>query len=265
MASVKILIGYTLALLTIQSLGLPTSGRRETLKPLRSHEDPTSPVFGSKHCHHFQNLWDQPKIDTFRNLLIAVNSTFAANNIDWAIAHGTALGYARFGTFIPWDDDMDITVGADNWESARSLFTPPLCTYPWQERWHPPFWKVYFCDSPNAGSYPWKFPFIDVFEEEAEEAEDKYNIKVLPSKAITFAGLSLRGPENLEAVPLEYGNYADCTSDSWNHQFERSETAVPVTVPCWELMMVCGPQFNGAWRASSNYLAGKKILDGNAP
>ena len=38
------------------------------------------------------------------------------HNIDYQLAGGTLIGAIRHRGFIPWDDDMDITMTRNNWE-----------------------------------------------------------------------------------------------------------------------------------------------------
>lgn len=44
------------------------------------------------------------------------------NNIQYVLAYGTALGCIRHGSFIPWDDDLDVQMTRENYEKFLKLF-----------------------------------------------------------------------------------------------------------------------------------------------
>lgn len=55
-------------------------------------------------------------------MLEYVDSFCSENDIEYCVAFGTALGAARHGGPIPWDDDTDIYMPAKDYERFRTLF-----------------------------------------------------------------------------------------------------------------------------------------------
>lgn len=51
-----------------------------------------------------------------------INDFCQANDIDYCLMGGSALGAKRHQGFIPWDDDLDIFMTPDNYEKFRTLF-----------------------------------------------------------------------------------------------------------------------------------------------
>lgn len=54
-------------------------------------------------------------------ILSWIDDIFTNNNIKYAIACGTALGYVREGKIIDWDDDIDLVVPEKYWSKAMSI------------------------------------------------------------------------------------------------------------------------------------------------
>lgn len=54
--------------------------------------------------------------------MIFIDKLCLENNIDYCIMGGTALGAARHGGFIPWDDDLDIFMTPENYEKFKKVF-----------------------------------------------------------------------------------------------------------------------------------------------
>lgn len=55
-------------------------------------------------------------------IMAFIDSICKANNIDYYIMGGTALGAVRHSGFIPWDDDLDIFMTPENYEKFRRVF-----------------------------------------------------------------------------------------------------------------------------------------------
>lgn len=51
-----------------------------------------------------------------------IDELCTANNIDYCLMGGSALGAKRHGGFIPWDDDLDVFMTPDNYEKFREVF-----------------------------------------------------------------------------------------------------------------------------------------------
>lgn len=175
-----------------------------------------------KYCNRFPNVWANKDMEkNFLDILIYLNKLFMDNNIDYTIAFGTVLGYERHGDFIPWDDDLDIVIRKSDTKRARSLIRKPFCTHNFWGGW-----KLYKCDSPNAGKYNWKYPFVDVFDNGNSKSHKKsaYDNIIFPSKPANMHGLDIRIPQNVSKhLKLRYGpSYMRrCASPFWDHKNEK--------------------------------------------
>ena len=54
--------------------------------------------------------------------MVELDEICKANGITYYLAAGCALGAIRQGRFLPWDDDIDIFITRDNWETAAAAF-----------------------------------------------------------------------------------------------------------------------------------------------
>ena len=59
-------------------------------------------------------------------ILKSVDSIFRKNKIDYWIDAGTLLGAVRHGGFIPWDDDIDVSIRREDYVRAREVLQKEL-------------------------------------------------------------------------------------------------------------------------------------------
>lgn len=174
------------------------------------------------YCNRYPNVWKNKDMDKdFVDILRYLNNTFMHHNVDYTIAFGTALGYERHGDFIPWDDDMDVVIQKDNSSFIRSFIKKPFCTHNFWGGW-----KLYKCDNPNAGSYAWKYPFVDVFDNGNTNyhKNSAYDHILFPSNPGIIHGLEIRIPKNISKhLTLRYGEgyMQKCASPFWDHKNEK--------------------------------------------
>jgi len=69
---------------------------------------------------------------------------------------------------LPWDDDVDLCVSIDDRSRLQSIVNKELSSEPYsivvmQMHKRQNNDKLFFSWCPQAGRYPWRFPFIDVF------------------------------------------------------------------------------------------------------
>ena len=193
----------------------------------------------SEICKRYPNFWKDKELKRkFTDLLFYADKIFRSASIEYCISFGTALGFRRMKQLTPWDDDVDLLIRRSNSSSGRLLIKPPYCT---EKFWGG--WKIFRCDSRNAGKWPWKYPFIDIFDNTDVEGRYKnsgrYEV-VFPSVDITFEGMKLKGPKNIDKHLSYYGsNYLeDCVAPHWDHANEKTRGKW-LKHKCKDVMKLC--------------------------
>lgn len=108
-------------------------------------------------------------------MLKYVDKICRENNIKYWLSSGTCLGAVRHGGFIPWDDDVDIEMCADDFVKLRKVIESQSdCPYKWQDMESDPSYSLPFAKLRDTKSlvneidgrdqkYVYNGIFIDIF------------------------------------------------------------------------------------------------------
>jgi len=171
-------------------------------------------------CYSTQMTLDEKErslqlLDTFHRLS-------ERHQLDYAACYGTALGHVRHGGFIPWDDDVDVCVPAEQADRlARVLGDMPAWT---GYAYHPEdFHKVFDKSGADAG-LPWRWPFLDVFEVPKDDPHHPHLFPGRTPEQLFEGRLPLRLPHDAAAhLALQYGErYMEQLLDGgYSHRLEK--------------------------------------------
>ena len=79
-----------------------------------------------------QELSIKQTIEVRKNILEAFHKQCERIGIKYSIGYGTLLGAVRHGGMIPWDDDIDVLVTRNDFETLCSLYNSNNCTDKYQ-------------------------------------------------------------------------------------------------------------------------------------
>ncbi len=193
-------------------------------------------------AQYFADAWSFEEFHQARDLLARVIDIGNRLNIKLFIDSGTLLGYARMGTMLPWDDDLDLGVihsdEADGLAAAAAAAGLQVVDGGTHKDFRD-FLKL--CD-PAYAPVTWKsvtytWPFIDVFIFDRQGSlavgrSKSNNAKIpldliLPLRGVSFLGLDCWVPADVPSVLDVY--YADWrvseVSTWWDHRHEREAPA----------------------------------------
>ena len=231
----------------------------------------------SRRSHHLVELL---------NMLDFLNEEFAQLGGQFSLAHGTFLGAVRHGTFIPWDDDVDVHIRAQDAALFQELIKNSNGKYCVARFWGG--FKLFPCKAPpydNAArrKLSWRYPFIDVWDQMHDTSGAKYkggqnmcitppccsgkqieNL-VFPTKPMKFAGKIYPAPRYpMRYLRSKWGPHVkelwqDCRASTWDHSTEKTK---PVSRPyagrgvsCMSLPAVC------VYPKGTDFLNGRELME----
>lgn len=206
-------------------------------------------------CRAFPYVWgDATKYLNTTRLLNKVTTFLKTHDQEYVLIGGALLGLVRHnGSFVPWDDDVDLYVRHSTLSLLPSLIerTSDLCYgHFWSEQI-----KIYECDS-QKNDEGHGYPAIDIqnmrnntYKELDIQSRGAYNDDVLwPSQWATLEGISIRIPFRTEEHMVRYfGREYNmiCQPTIWNHQFEcENRLDVHGPVKCAEVQERCSESWS---------------------
>ena len=187
--------------------------------------------------------------EMYIRLMKEVDAAGKRCNVTTLLAGGSLVGSLTMHRRLPWDDDVDMYVVGNTGDQCvrddiyvRSAVTGMTAMVRGQ------YFKVFFKQSPAAGKYPWRYPFVDVFTlhgnathmwqktTETPMGRDVYARDwILPTTKRAFGGHIFDAPARsvMYARHKYAGQFFSCTRGGWDHR--REVLRKIFTVDCKQL------------------------------
>jgi hypothetical protein len=169
----------------------------------------------------------------FMNLLIIFDRICRQYNIIYFIYYGTLLGSFIHHDIIPWDDDVDVMIPYHQREIFLNAFKAlnqtliEIYLVPGKRK-KDNYYKIFYKNSPYAGNYSWRFPYIDIFFYAQNETylwnligkKIKIDMKyIFPLILRPLGQLWVPAPRKPQEI-FQFDPFDECLSHFWDHRNE---------------------------------------------
>ena len=191
----------------------------------------------------FQSVWTDNERSQALELLAYFDKVATSTGARYYVMYGTLLGLVRHGGFIPWDDDMDVHVLAEDFDAMLKLIASNKDMS--IQKMSPNFYKVCLYRNPTIPFRDWSWPFLDIFLVDIcddtifchhhPDAEGACVHDVFPTQRKQFENIYVSCPRNpMPVLDIEFGSSwrTSCVSSSYVHRNEVPNPFGGWRVPC---------------------------------
>lgn len=180
----------------------------------------------------FENIWSKNTKREALDLLGKIDAFCVKHDLKYFIFYGTLLGQERHGGFIPWDDDIDICMEAEDLEFFKSNFNDPSISIRRMKNKPYDFYKLYRNDKSCISGSSHSWPFIDIFpaflsgdDVVIGDFRDSLTVAakdIFPLKRKQFEDIDVLSPNNFDLSKLYGEDWRKvCVSSAYNHRLEE--------------------------------------------
>lgn len=177
--------------------------------------------------------WSATSKQMIQNLMHTVSILANQNKVDLILCDGSLLGQVRHGGIMPWDDDVDLALNGNEYESFVSLLNKDTAlkhgVFYWGDA-KTPYHKIWDENGQSIPGYDHKFPFVDIWlYKEADQqiifdAGTTYNTEIYyPFSDVAFEGSIFKLPaQPQKCLDVSYTNWkTKIQVFPWSHQHEQ--------------------------------------------